>query len=236
MSKRRQTRTATTDEHAVRASGVPNVVPKTPTQKTFLDALKTHQMVVVTGPAGTGKTFLSTFYAASLIDNRRISKIVLSRPNIPCGKSLGFFPGTLEEKMAPWVVPFTSNLEIFLGKARVELMMKRGDIEIVPFETMRGRSFDNAFVILDEAQNTTPEEIRMFLTRIGENTKVILNGDMSQSDTRGSSGLVVASEMIDKYKIADACIVRFTLRDIVRSDLCASWVRAFALESGYASV
>ncbi len=155
-----------------------------------------------------------------------VSKVILTRPNIPAGKSLGFFAGSIEEKIAPWVVPLTEFLEQRLGKGRFEVALKRKDIEIVPFEVMRGRSFNNAFVILDEGQNLTPHEMRMFLTRIGENTKVVVNGDLLQHDLKETSGLAKAIDLIFKCNI-EAAVCHFTHDDVVRSGICAQWTRAW---------
>lgn len=155
-----------------------------------------------------------------------VKKIILTRPNIPAGKSLGFFAGTIEDKIAPWVIPLTEVLEQRLGKGRFEIAMKRKDIEIVPFEVMRGRSFNNAFVILDEGQNLTPHEMKMFLTRIGEDTKVLVNGDLLQHDLKEKSGLAVAIDLIFKHNI-EAAVCHFNHDDVVRSGICAQWTRAW---------
>ena len=140
------------------------------------------------GPAGTGKTWIAATFAADLLRTGRIDKIMLTRPNVPCGRSLGFFPGTLEDKFAPWAAPVSEAIKDRIGKAAYEIALKRGDIELVPFEVMRGRSWKNAFVLLDEAQNATPAEIKTFLTRIGEDCTVVINGDVSQCDLDETSG------------------------------------------------
>ena len=125
-----------------------------PTQEAYLDALRTCPQVIVLGPAGTGKTWMAATHAADLLRNRQIDKIILTRPNVPCGRSLGYFPGTLEAKFAPWAAPVIEAIKERIGKAAYEIALKHGDIELVPFEVMRGRSWKNAFVLLDEAQNT----------------------------------------------------------------------------------
>lgn len=202
------------------------LLPKNDKQAAYITALKTFDQVIVTGPAGTGKTFIASTYAATLFANGQIDKIILTRPNVASGRSLGFFPGTMEEKMAPWVIPFTDVLQACLGEGTFNIAMQKKQIDIVPFEVMRGRTFNNAFVILDEAQNTSPAEMKMFLTRIGDESKVLLNGDIKQSDLRSTSGLKTIIDMIEHQKMPVEHI-EFTVDDIVRSDICAMWVRAF---------
>lgn len=202
------------------------LLPKNPAQDNYIRCIHRFAQVFVTGPAGTGKTYIAAAIAAEMFAKHQIRKIILTRPNIPAGKSLGFFAGTIEDKIAPWVYPLTEVLQERLGKARYEIHHKRGDIEIVPFEVMRGRSFNNAFVILDEGQNLTPHEMKMFLTRIGEDSKVIINGDISQHDLQGSSGLKVAIDLLYKHDIP-AAHCNFTHDDVVRSGICAAWTRAF---------
>lgn len=202
------------------------LVPKNPAQKNYMECIYRFPQVFVTGPAGTGKTYIAASIAADMFNRKQISKIILTRPNIPAGKSLGFFAGTIEEKIAPWVIPLTEVLEHRLGKSRYEIALKRKDIEIVPFEVMRGRSFNNAFVILDEGQNLTPHEMKMFLTRIGEDTKVIVNGDLLQHDLKAESGLSIAIDLIFKHNI-EAAVCHFNHDDVVRSGICAQWTRAW---------
>lgn len=203
--------------------------PLTERQAEYIKAINSSEMVVVTGPAGTGKTYIASTIAADLLRTRKISKIVLTRPNVAAGKSLGFFPGTLEEKIGPWVVPFTDVIRKRIGEGAFEIAMKNGDIQIVPFEVMRGRTFDNAFIILDEAQNTTIPEMKMFLTRLGENSITIINGDIAQTDLKETSGLSKVIQMGKKHMLPIQ-IVEFRVEDIVRSDLCAMWVKAFLKE------
>lgn len=198
-------------------------------QADYIAALMTSEQTISMGCAGTGKTYIAATVAADLLRMRKISKIVLTRPNIGASKSLGFFKGTIEEKIAPWVVPFTEVLRQRLGSAVYEIAEKHGEIEIVPFEVMRGRTFNDAFVILDEAQNTTPQEMKMFLTRIGSDSKVVINGDIAQSDLKETSGLFKIVQMV-KRQMLPIPVIEFTENDIVRSDICAMWIKAFNRE------
>jgi phosphate starvation-inducible protein PhoH and related proteins len=232
MAKRmKPARRERTDTHVVNPKFAeerkqPPLKALTDNQAAYMADIMTKQMTVVMGPAGTGKTYIAATIAADMLRDRRIAKIILTRPNVPSGRSLGFFPGSMEEKIAPWVVPFTEVIRARMGAGAYEIAMKRGDIEVIPFEVMRGRTFNNAFVILDEAQNTTTAEIKMFLTRIGQDTKIVVNGDVAQSDLKGDCGLKTVIRMIDRYRLPVG-VVEFDIEDIVRSDLCAAWVRAF---------
>ena len=204
----------------------PPIAALNPTQADYLDALRTSPQVVVLGPAGTGKTWIAATHAADLYRNRCISKIILTRPNVPCGRSLGFFPGSLEDKFGPWAVPVVDAIKDRIGVAAYQIALKRGDIEMVPFEVMRGRSWKEAFVLLDEAQNTTPAEIKTFLTRVGEDCTVVINGDVSQCDLNEASGLSTVLHLI-RSRSLPVPVIEFGLADIVRSGICAMWVRAF---------
>ncbi|WMM95227.1 PhoH family protein [Roseobacter phage CRP-114] len=210
----------------VRGPRVQPLLAMNPAQQNYMDCIARFPQTFVTGPAGTGKTYIAAAIAADMFNAHKIHKIILTRPNIPAGKSLGYFAGTIEDKIAPWVIPLTEVLEARIGKGRFEVARKRNDIEIVPFEVMRGRSFNNAFVILDEAQNLTPHEMKMFLTRIGEDSKVIVNGDISQHDLQGASGLKAAIDLMYKHNIP-AAHCNFTHEDVVRSGICAMWTKAF---------
>jgi phosphate starvation-inducible PhoH-like protein len=214
----------------------PLPTPKNNTQKTYVNAIKTYPMVVSLGPAGTGKSFLAAAYAAYYLKDKKIDKIILTRPTVPTGRSIGHFPGTLEEKMDPWCKPILLTLQQFLGKGDYDCQVKNGNIEIVPFETIRGRSFDNAFVILDEAQNCTYDEIKAFVTRSGENCTTLINGDVTQSDLgRSDNGLSAIVEMLRYSKRLSkfVALVEFTSEDIVRSGLCQLWVQEFEKEDTY---
>jgi len=205
------------------------LVAMTDKQKDYINCIHTHDQIISVGCAGTGKTYVAATIAADLFRRKKISKIVLTRPNVASGRSLGFFKGTIEEKMEPWVAPFTEVLKKHLGDASFEIARKNQDIEIVPLEVMRGRSFNEAFVVLDEAQNTTIGEMKMFLTRIGEGTTLIINGDIAQSDLKETSGLAKVIHMTKRHSMPIP-IIEFTEDDIVRSDICAMWIRAFNKE------
>ena len=205
---------------------LPPIKALNPTQASYLDALRVSPQVIVLGPAGTSKTWIAATHAADLYRNRKIDKIILTRPNVPCGRSLGYFPGTIEDKFAPWAAPVIEAIKERMGKAAYEIALKNGDIELLPFEVMRGRSWKNAFVLLDEAQNSTVTEIKTFLTRIGENCTVVINGDVSQCDLEQASGLATAIHLI-KSQMLPVPVIQFTRDDIVRSGTCAMWVRAF---------
>jgi len=208
---------------------VPPLRPQTDTQADYIASLMTADQVVVLGPAGTGKTYIASTVASDLYRLGQIDKIVLTRPNVTQSKSLGFFPGTMEEKIGPWVVPFTDVIRKRLGSGQYELAMKHKAIEIVPFEVMRGRTFDKAFVILDEAQNTTPEEMKMFLSRVGKDSTVVINGDVRQRDIKVTSGLETVIRMVRSQGMP-VPVIEFGMDDIVRSDACAMWIRAFNKE------
>jgi len=205
---------------------VPPIKALNPTQADYLDALRTSAQVVVLGPAGTGKTWIAATEAADMYRQRQIGKIILTRPNVPCGRSLGFFPGSLEDKFAPWATPIVDAVKERIGSAAYDIAVRHGDIEMVPFEVMRGRSWKDAFVLLDEAQNTTPAEIKTFLTRVGEDCKVVVNGDVGQCDLDEDSGLAAVLHLIRSLKLP-VPVIEFTISDIVRSGHCAMWVKAF---------
>jgi len=205
---------------------LPPITPLNPTQQAYLDALRHGPQVIVLGPAGTGKTWIAATHAADLLRNGAIDKIILTRPNVPCGRSLGYFPGTLEDKFAPWAAPVVEAIKERIGKAAYEIALKKGDIELVPFEVMRGRSWKNAFVLFDEAQNSTPAEVKTFLTRIGDDCTVVINGDVNQCDLNEASGLRTVIHLI-KSQMLPVPVIEFTRGDIVRSGICAMWVRAF---------
>ena len=203
--------------------------PMNERQRLYIEALNNSSQVIVLGPAGTGKTYVAATYAAQALKNKDIGKIVITRPNVAAGNRLGFDPGTALEKMMGWVVPILDVLRKHLDSNTLNQYIKDGTIEFASFEKMRGRSFENCFVILDEAQNVTPHEMKMFLTRLGENCKAVIDGDIQQSDIKGTSGLSVAISLSKKYGI-NVPVVEFTFDDIVRSELCKQWIVAFYKE------
>lgn len=203
--------------------------PMNENQKLYLKALGAHNQVIVCGYSGTGKTYIAATYAANMYANNQIDKIVITRPIVSVGKELGFFPGSLEEKMTPWVAPVMEVLIEQLGRGTVDTAIKNGNIEVAPLSTMRGRSFKNTFIILDEASNTTIAEMLMFLTRIGKNCKVVINGDVRQRDIKEQSGLSKVLHLIKKYNM-EIPVVEFEVDDIVRSDLVKEWIKVFTEE------
>lgn len=198
-------------------------------QKLYLNALNTSDQVIVCGYSGTGKTYIAATYAANLYASHEVDKIVITRPVVSVGKDLGYFPGTLEEKMMPWVTPVLEVLVSQLGKGTVETAIKNGNIEVAPLSTMRGRSFKNTFIILDEASNTTVAEMMMFLTRIGKGCKVVINGDVRQQDIKEQSGLSKVFHLIKKYNMPIP-VIEFQVEDIVRSDFVKEWIKVFTEE------
>jgi phosphate starvation-inducible PhoH-like protein len=222
------TKRTTTYKGAAARPTVP-LVGKTDNQNKYIKALASHNQIIVMGPAGTGKTYIAVTTACNLYLTKKIDKIIVTRPNVSVGKTLGAFPGDLNEKLMPWMLPVFDVLCEHLGRGTVDTAIKNGNIEMAPFETMRGRSFKNAFVILDEAQNADTKEMKMFLTRTGENCTVVIDGDIMQSDLPGQSGLSVALMLVDKY-LVQAKVVQLEFDDIVRSPICRQWIEAFYKE------
>jgi len=205
------------------------LVPMNENQRRYIHALKNHRQVIVTGPSGTGKTFCAATHAANLYLGKSIQKIIITRPAVGVGKTLGLLPGDLGEKYTPWLHPLLSVLEDQLGKGVVETGIKNGNIIMAPLEYMRGSSFNNSFVLLDEGQNLDVQEFKMLVTRIGENCNLVINGDIRQSDIKTQSGLSKALHLVKKYGM-DAAVVEFEIDDIVRSDICKQWIIAFTEE------
>lgn len=205
------------------------ITPKTGKQGDLLKALRESNQVFVLGPAGTGKTYVTATVAADAYTLKEIDKIVITRPHIAVGKDIGFLPGTLEEKTYPWALPVLDVLVKHLGKGAVDTGIKNGNIEMAPLALMRGRSFESAFIIVDEAQNITTHELKMLLTRVGEGSTIVLNGDAQQSDLKEADGLTKVIHLAKKHMLP-VPIIEFTLDDIVRSDICAQWVKVFYKE------
>lgn len=208
---------------------VSGLKPRTTKQKDLIDAIKNYSQVFILGPAGTGKTYVTATCAADLYTKKEIDKIVITRPHVAVGKELGFLKGDLTEKTIPWALPVLDVLEKHLGKGTVETGIKLGNIEMAPLALMRGRSFDSAFIIVDETQNITTHELKMLLTRVGEGTTIVLNGDVQQSDLKEADGLTKVIHLAKKHQLP-VPIVEFSVEDIVRSDICAMWVKTFMKE------
>jgi len=207
-----------------------HIQPKNPTQQYLLECIENSSITVAIGPAGTGKTYCTGMKISQLFLRGDYNRIVLSRANVPTGRTLGFFPGSVQQKMRPWLMPMTDVLKQGLGKGRFEFMEQKNEIEVQPIETIRGRSYDNSLIMVDEAQNLSIEEIKAITTRLGENSKLILSGDPAQSDVERGNNLLYFANMCQKYEI-DIPVVRFTVNDIVRSDIVARLVKMFDRES-----
>ena len=203
------------------------IVARTPTQDAYIRALDTNDLVFGIGPAGTGKTYLAVAHAASLLERGEIERIILSRPAVEAGERLGFLPGDMKEKVDPYLRPLYDALHNMMRAENIERGMTSGVIEVAPLAFMRGRTLSNAAIILDEAQNTTPMQMKMFLTRMGENSSMIVTGDPSQIDLpRGqSSGLIEALDLLAGLESIN--VSRFTHEDVVRHPLVARIVRAY---------
>lgn len=205
------------------------LIPRNDNQALYIKALEDSDQVIVFGPSGTGKTYVVSTFAANLYHLKVIDKIVITRPHIAVGKEIGFLPGTLEEKAAPWALPVLDVLEKKLGKGVVETALKAGNIEVAPLALMRGRSFEDAFIICDESQNITFHELKMLLTRVGDGSKLVLNGDVMQSDLKEADGLTKVVHIVKKHMLP-VPIVEFGVDDIVRSDRTKLWVQTFIKE------
>ncbi len=203
------------------------VAPKTVNQKLYVDSIRENTVTFGIGPAGTGKTFLAVAMAAAALVEGDVRRIILTRPAVEAGESLGFLPGDLQAKVDPYLRPLFDALYDMLDPDRVNGYFDRGVIEVAPLAFMRGRTLNDAFVILDEAQNTTPEQMKMFLTRLGFNSKMVVTGDVTQIDLpkERQSGLVVVREILDD--IDDVCFVRFGGADVVRHRLVQRIVAAY---------
>ena len=207
-------------------SGKP-VKPKTLGQKQYVDAIRNNMIVFGLGPAGTGKTYLAMAMAITAFKNNEVSRIILTRPAIEAGEKLGFLPGDLQSKVDPYLRPLYDALYQIMGAESFTKNMEKGLIEVAPLAYMRGRTLDNAYIILDEAQNTTPEQMKMFLTRIGCNSRCVVTGDISQTDLPRDkkSGLAEAMEVL--RNVSGVAVVELSARDVVRHELVQRIVRAY---------
>lgn len=201
---------------------------KTSGQRAYLDAIDQHTIVFGIGPAGTGKTYLAVAKAIESLFRKQVSRIILTRPAVEAGERLGFLPGTLSEKIDPYLRPLFDSLQEMLEPEATARMMQSGVIEVAPLAYMRGRTLNDAFVILDEAQNTTPEQMKMFLTRLGFNSKMVITGDISQIDLPGGkSGLNTATKVL--AGVEDLHVSRLTSGDVVRHQLVTKIVEAYEI-------
>ena len=201
--------------------------PRTSRQKAFVDAIERHDLTLAIGPAGTGKTFLATVLAVRLLQERRVERLVLTRPAVEAGERLGFLPGDLQQKVDPFLRPLYDALHTVIGRERTEQLQEKGVIEVAPLAYMRGRTLADSFVIVDEAQNTTTAQMRMVLTRLGENSRMVVTGDVTQIDLPPSqlSGLVEAEEVL--RGVEGVAICRFSDVDVVRHPLVQRLVQAY---------
>ena len=205
-----------------------SVIPRSEKQKNYVSALKESDIVISAGPAGTGKTFLSVAVALNMLLDKKIERIILSRPAVEAGERLGFLPGDMREKVDPYLRPLYDSLYDLLDFEKIQKKIEIGDIEIAPLAFMRGRTLKNSFAILDEAQNATDTQIKMFLTRIGENSKIVINGDPSQIDlpNKLSSGLERSKKILGHLK--EISIIDFDHNDVVRHPLVSKIVKAYS--------
>ena len=208
------------------------VAAKNETQRKYIEAIKKHDIVFGIGPAGTGKTYLAMAMAVSALLRREVSRIILVRPAVEAGEKLGFLPGDVAEKVNPYLRPLYDALYDMIETEKANKLVERGDIEIAPLAFMRGRTLNDSFIILDEAQNTTSEQMKMFLTRLGFNSKTVITGDITQIDLPGgrSSGLIEAQKIIEG--IEGIQFVYFTNKDVVRHKLVQQIIKAYERHEG----
>ena len=205
-----------------------SVIPRSEKQKNYVRALKEKDIIISSGPAGTGKTFLAVAVGLTMLLNKKIERIILSRPAVEAGERLGFLPGDMRDKVDPYLRPLYDSLYDLLDFEKIQKKIEIGDIEIAPLAFMRGRTLKNCFAILDEAQNATDTQIKMFLTRIGENSKIVINGDPSQIDlpNRNNSGLKRSEKILQHIK--EISVVNFDHSDVVRHPLVSKIVKAYS--------
>ena len=208
-----------------------SVIPRSERQKKYVRALKESDIIISAGPAGTGKTYLAVAVALTMLLEKKIERIILSRPAVEAGERLGFLPGDLKEKIDPYLRPLYDSLYDLLDYEKIQKRIEIGDIEIAPIAFMRGRTLKNSFAILDEAQNATDIQIKMFLTRIGENSKIVINGDPSQIDlsNKSLSGLNRSKKLLGHLK--EISVVDFDHSDVVRHPLVSKIVKAYSDQS-----
>jgi phosphate starvation-inducible PhoH-like protein len=215
-----------------RAFGKKNVTPKNASQRQYMEAIERHDMTFSIGPGGTGKTYLAVAMAVSALLTKQVNRIILARPAVEAGEKLGFLPGTLQQKIDPYMRPLYDALYDMLDADKLERFLERGIIEVAPLAFMRGRTLNDSFVILDVAQNTTSEQMKMFLTRLGFNSKAVITGDITQIDLPAGkrSGLVEAMEIC--AKIEGIAVMLFSEKDVVRHNLVQRIIRAYESQAG----
>ncbi|MCK5511475.1 MAG: PhoH family protein [Thermodesulfovibrionia bacterium] len=203
------------------------IVPRSETQKKYIETIKKYDMVIGIGPAGTGKTYLAMAMAINALLKKQVSRIILARPAVEAGERLGFLPGDLYEKVNPYLKPLYDALFDMMETEKAHKLIERGVIEIAPLAFMRGRTLNDSFVILDEAQNTTSEQMKMYLTRLGFDSKTVITGDITQIDlpTGKTSGLIEAEKILKNIK--ELCFIYFTEKDVVRHRLVQQIVKAY---------
>jgi len=204
-----------------------SVIPRSKRQKEYVKALKTNQVIMSLGPAGTGKTYLAVAVALTMLLEKKVERIILSRPAVEAGERLGFLPGDMKEKIDPYLRPLYDSLHDLFNYDKIQKKIESGEIEIAPLAFMRGRTLKNSFAILDEAQNATRTQIKMFLTRIGENSKLVVNGDPSQIDlpNKSQSGLIESQKILKGIK--EITIINFDHNDVIRHPLVTKIVEAY---------
>jgi phosphate starvation-inducible PhoH-like protein len=210
-----------------RSFGKKSIGPKSPNQRKYIEALEAYDMVFAIGPGGTGKTYIAVAMAVSALLSKQVNRIILARPAVEAGERLGFLPGTLQEKVDPYMRPLYDALHDLLEADKLERFLEKDIIEVAPLAFMRGRTLNDSFVILDEAQNTTSEQMKMFLTRLGFNSKAVITGDVTQIDLPNDrrSGLVEAIEVVGK--IEGISLIHFDERDVVRHSLVQRIIKAY---------
>ena len=204
-----------------------SVIPRSQKQKEYVRSLKTNKIIMSLGPAGTGKTYLAVAVALTMLLEKKVERIILSRPAVEAGERLGFLPGDMKEKIDPYLRPLYDSLHDLFDYEKIQRKIETGEIEIAPLAFMRGRTLKNSFAILDEAQNATQTQIKMFLTRIGENSKLVVNGDPSQIDlpNKNQSGLIEAQKILKGIK--EISIINFDHNDVIRHPLVTKIVEAY---------
>ena len=204
------------------------ITARTPMQSEYMGLLEKHELVLATGPAGTGKTYLAVLYAVSLLEKGMIDRIILSRPAVEAGEKLGFLPGDMKEKVDPYLRPLYDALYDCMPPEQVERRLASGEIEIAPIAFMRGRTLADSFIILDEAQNTTREQMKMFLTRFGQNSRMVVCGDPRQVDIPGGDGMSGLADAVAKLEGVEGFgTIRFTAADVVRHPIVGRIVEAY---------